>query len=156
MLQGFLSWKGKCSILNEDTILNNNLYNYLMEKRAEASIAQAAQVSDNRILDYARPSSATIISPRRNRNYSFAVIVGLGLPLLILILADFFNNKITEKSYIVKKTKVPVLGIIGHSVLKTELPVQEQPKFCHSRIIQGASHKPPVYIAWKWRKNNIN
>jgi tyrosine-protein kinase Etk/Wzc len=107
--------------------LNSSLFNYLMEKRAEASIAQAAQVSDNRILDYARSSAAIIMTPKKNKNYSIAILAGLGLPLMLFLIADFFNNKITDKTYIGKKTNVPILGSIGHSTIKTEIPVKEKP-----------------------------
>jgi tyrosine-protein kinase Etk/Wzc len=108
--------------------LSNDLYTFLMEKRAEASIARAASISDNRILDHARTSQASIISPKRKRNYTFALIFGLGIPFMIIILADFLNNKIPDKSYIDKNTNVPLLGSIGHNHLKSEIPVEENPK----------------------------
>jgi tyrosine-protein kinase Etk/Wzc len=108
--------------------LSNNLYTYLMEKRAEASIARAASISDNRILDYARTSQASIISPKQNRNYSFALILGLGIPFMLIIIADFLNNRVTDKSYLDKHTNVPLIGTIGHNHLNSEIPVEEKPK----------------------------
>jgi tyrosine-protein kinase Etk/Wzc len=108
--------------------LSNDLYTFLMEKRAEASIARAASISDNRILDQARTSHVSIISPKRNRNYAIALLLGLGLPFMIIVLADFLNNKITDKSYIDKNTNVPLLGSIRHNEIKSEIPVEENPK----------------------------
>ncbi len=107
--------------------LSNNLYNILMEKRADASIAQAAQVSDNRILDYAS-GNATIIRPKTQRNYLIAIFLGFALPFMIILLADFLNTRITDRSYIDQNTNVPLLGSIGHNILKTEIPVEEKPK----------------------------
>jgi tyrosine-protein kinase Etk/Wzc len=108
--------------------LSNDLYTYLMEKRAEASIARAASVSDSRILDQARTQQATIISPKKKRNYSVAFLLGLGIPFILMIVADFLNNKVPDKSYLDKHTNVPLLGCIGHNLLKSEIPVEEKPK----------------------------
>ncbi len=108
--------------------LNNELYTYLMEKRAEASIAKAANISDNRILDSARAEHATMVSPKRSRNYFLAFFAGFGLPVLLIILRDFFNTKIIDKSEIEHKTNVPVAGTIGHNRFPTEIPVHENPK----------------------------
>ena len=43
--------------------LNNTVYNYLLEKKAEAGIARASTVSDNRIIDYAQTFNSSRISP---------------------------------------------------------------------------------------------
>jgi tyrosine-protein kinase Etk/Wzc len=108
--------------------LSNDLYTFLMEKRAEATIARAASISDNRILDYARPSQVSLISPKRKRNYTFALLFGLGIPFMIIILADFLNNKVPDKNYIDKNTNVPVSVAVGHNHLNSEIPVEEKPK----------------------------
>ncbi len=108
--------------------LNNELYTYLMEKRAEASIAKAANISDNRILDSARPEHATMVSPKRSRNFFLAFFVGFGLPVLLIILRDFFNTKIVDQTEIESKTNVPVTGTIGHNRFPTEIPVHDNPK----------------------------
>ncbi len=47
---------------------------------------------------------------------------------MIILLADFLNTRITDKSYIDQNTNVPLLGSIGHNILKTEIPVEEKPK----------------------------
>ena len=108
--------------------LSNNLYNFLMEKRSEASIAQASNVSDNRIIDHARATQASIISPKVRQNYAMALIFGLGFPFLVILLADYLNTKIPDKSFVDKNTNVPILGSIGHNKFKTEIPVEEKPK----------------------------
>jgi uncharacterized protein involved in exopolysaccharide biosynthesis len=44
--------------------LNDQIYTYLLEKRAEAGIKQASNVPDAKVLDYARPEQAAMISPK--------------------------------------------------------------------------------------------
>ncbi|MGF1587439.1 MAG: polysaccharide biosynthesis tyrosine autokinase [Bacteroidales bacterium] len=117
--------------------LSNNLYTYLMEKRAEASIAKAASISDIRILDYARTSQVSLISPKVKRNYSFAFIFGLGIPFMLIIIAGFLKTKIPDKAYLEKNTNVPLLGSIGHNLLKSEIPVEENPKSAIAESFRG-------------------
>lgn len=108
--------------------LNNNLYTYLLQKRAEVGIARASNIADNRVLDYARAENAATISPKRSRNYMLSIVFGIGLPLIIIFLLDFFNNKIREKKDIENKTSVPILATIGHNSIDYEYPVFEKPR----------------------------
>lgn len=107
--------------------LNNTVYNYLLEKKAEAGIARASTVSDNRIVDYARPFNSSMIGPKAKQNYTMAFAFGLFIPLFLILLIDFLNNKIIDKKDIEKRTKAPVIGFISHNKLATEMPVIEKP-----------------------------
>lgn len=108
--------------------LSDNLYTYLREKRAEVGIIQASNVPDNKILDIARLNNATNIAPKKSVNYLIALILGIALPLFIIILRDFFNNKITDVKEIEEQTRIPILGNIGHNNKGTEQIVKEKPK----------------------------
>lgn len=107
--------------------LNNTVYNYLLEKRAEAGIAKASNVSDNRIIDYADQNNAARISPKTRQNYSMALILGLMVPALLIMLIDYLNNKVIDRRDIEKNTNVPMIGYIGHSKPGDILTVAESP-----------------------------
>jgi tyrosine-protein kinase Etk/Wzc len=107
--------------------LNNTVYTYLLEKRAEAGIAKASNVSDNRIIDRASQLSTIIIKPKTRKNLTVAFMLGLILPIILILLIDYFNDKIIDKSDIEKKTKTPVIGYISHNEIKSEIPVIEKP-----------------------------
>jgi tyrosine-protein kinase Etk/Wzc len=107
--------------------LNNTVYTFLLEKRAEAGIAKASRVSDNRTIDTANSFNAGRIKPRTQRNYMLAFILGLLLPAVAIVLIDLLNNKIIDKKDIEKITKTPILGYISHSNYSTEIPVVEKP-----------------------------
>jgi tyrosine-protein kinase Etk/Wzc len=107
--------------------INNTVYTYLLEKKSEAGIARASRISGNRIIDYAMPSGAVAISPQKNRNILIAIILGILVPAIFIFLADFLNDKIIDKKDIVKGTTVPVIGFVGHSDLKNEIPVFLKP-----------------------------
>ncbi len=117
--------------------LNNELYTYLMEKRAEASIAKAANISDNKVLDFARAENATMVTPKKNRNYFLALFAGLGLPVLLILLRDFFNTKINEISEIENKINLPIIGNISNNRFKTEIPVFVYPKSAIAESFRG-------------------
>jgi hypothetical protein len=55
-------------------------------------------------------------------------VLGAFIPFLIIILADYFNNKITTRSDIEAKTNTPILGVVGHNQKESELVVFESPK----------------------------
>ncbi len=93
--------------------LSDATYNYLMEKRAEAGIAMASNVPDHKIVDRAR--STGVVAPNTQRNYTFAFILGLGAPLVVLVLFNFFDNRIHEKKEVTDIVDFPVLGVIPHN-----------------------------------------
>lgn len=107
--------------------INNTVYTFLLEKRAEAGIAKASNVPDNRIIDSAGYYSSEMIRPKKKQNLLFAVLFGLLVPGLCIVLIDYLNNKIIDKTDIEKGTTAPILGFISHNSLKTEIPVLENP-----------------------------
>ena len=107
--------------------VNNTVYTFLLEKRAEAGIAKASTVSDNRIIDRAGSYSISQIKPKERQNMMLAIILGLLFPVMGIILIDYFNNKIIDKKDIERGTQAPVIGFVSHNTLKTEMPVAEKP-----------------------------
>jgi uncharacterized protein involved in exopolysaccharide biosynthesis len=103
--------------------LNNTVYTYLLEKRAESGIARASNVSDNRIIDYASIFSSGLIKPKTRYNNIIALILGFALPIVSLVLIDYFNDKVIDKRDVERRTKVPVIGYISHIEGKSEIPV---------------------------------
>lgn len=106
--------------------LRENLYTYLLEKRAEAGIAKASNISDNLIVDYAKKGK--LIFPKKTQNYSYAVGLGFFFPLGFLLLFHYLNNKIMDQIQLKSILKIPLLGTIGFSEKNTNLLVAEHPK----------------------------
>lgn len=106
--------------------LRENLYTYLLEKRAEAGIAKASNVPDNNIVDYAK--RGVLIYPKKTQNYSYALGFGFFLPLGILLLFHYLNNRIMDQVQLKNLLKIPLLGTIGYSDKDTNLLVAEHPR----------------------------
>jgi tyrosine-protein kinase Etk/Wzc len=107
--------------------INNTVYTYLLEKRAETGIARASNVSDNKIIDEAEIFNAIQISPRPGSNNLKALILGLLVPALIIALLYYFNNRVIDNGDIIRKTKVPIIGYISHNENIKEIPVIDKP-----------------------------
>lgn len=106
--------------------LRENLYTYLLEKRAEAGIAKASNVSDNSIMDYAKLD--TLVFPKKNNNYIMALALGLFIPFGFFALRDYFDNRIRDQRDLKRNFMIPQLGIIGQSQKGTNMIVLEHPK----------------------------
>ena len=113
--------------IQRDLDLNSTVYNFLLEKKAEAGIARASRVSDSRVIDAADAWNASLIRPRNRQNYMMALILGLMLPAIAIVLIDLMNNKVIDKKDIERATGAPRLGFISHSSHGSELPVTEKP-----------------------------
>jgi tyrosine-protein kinase Etk/Wzc len=111
-----------------DFDIDNKVYSYLLEKRAETGIARASNVSDNEVIDYANINNAAQIYPKPRANNIKAVLFGLLVPGIIMFLLYYLNNKIIDNSDIIRKTSVPIIGYISHSKDVKEIPVTENPK----------------------------
>lgn len=112
--------------LNRLYTLSESLFLILMEKRAEASITKASNTSDVVIVN--PPKVGGAITPKTNRNYMLALFLGLGLPIGLILLFDYFNDKVKFKEDIEKNTSIPFLGVIGHNKNKTNLVVHKAPR----------------------------
>ena len=117
--------------------VNDQIYTYLLQKRAEAAIARASNVSDNKILDSARPDNTSLTAPKSKSNYMIGLLIGIFFPFGLLILLDLLNNKITSRNEIESRTSIPVISIIGHSIGKGDVPVFENPKSSLSESFRG-------------------
>ncbi|MEN2283862.1 polysaccharide biosynthesis tyrosine autokinase [Algoriphagus sp. SE2] len=106
--------------------LRESLYTYLLEKRAEAGIAMASNVSDNSILDPAK--RGTLIFPKKQQNYGLAVVLGFLIPFGFIVVRDIFDDTIKDQRDLKKNFMIPQLGIIGYSQKETNQVVLEHPK----------------------------
>jgi len=107
--------------------LKEEIYNELLQKRNEASIVKASNVSDLKIIDKAKDIGQAPVAPNRKINYLIALLVGLILPTLFILIKFLLDNKIHDISEIEELTETPVLGQIYHYNKQGNLPVKEEP-----------------------------
>lgn len=92
--------------------VEEQLYAFLLQKREEAAVTLASNIPDSRTIVRARGLGP--VSPKSKVIWTIAFIIGLIVPLVIMLLLDFLNNKVGDSSEVEQKTRVPLLGIISH------------------------------------------
>ena len=75
--------------------LTDAIYTFLLQKRSEAQITQASNLSDNEVVDAAKGDSSPVF-PKKSLNYIIAIILGIILPIIYILGKDYFNDKIME------------------------------------------------------------
>ncbi|MDI1254486.1 MAG: polysaccharide biosynthesis tyrosine autokinase [Flavobacterium sp.] len=108
--------------------LTSNIYNTFMEKRSEANIVKASNVSDIHFIDSAKDVGGGLVGPKTGVNYILALFLGFLLPLLFVFGIFFVNNSIQNTDDIAKLTSLPLIGVIGKKNNDSNLSVFEKPK----------------------------
>jgi tyrosine-protein kinase Etk/Wzc len=90
------------------------IYNSLLTKKEEAAIALASTISNTKILQDAL-SIPVPVKPNRNAVRLLALIMGILVPVIIIIIIELLNDKITSRNDIEKLTDATILGEVGHS-----------------------------------------
>ena len=94
--------------------LNDAIYNYLLEKRAEAKISQASNLPDNMVIEPAKMVGTGPFFPNRRKNYLFGFVLGFALPFGFYLLKSILNDKLNHQDDMGSLTAAPVLGNILH------------------------------------------
>lgn len=106
--------------------LNDQLYTFLLETRAEQEMQKASNMADSEVIDPANVSTAGMVSPNSAKAYFIALFVGFIIPLFIILLNFLFDNKLKYED-IRKITDIPVVGDIPHHIEKTNTVVLDNP-----------------------------
>ena len=87
------------------------LYLMLLQKREENAIALAATANNAKIIDEAIADD-TPVSPKGKMIYLIALVLGIGIPVVIIYLIELTKFKIEGRADVEKLTSVPVVGDI--------------------------------------------
>jgi capsular exopolysaccharide synthesis family protein len=93
--------------------VTEGLYLYLLQKREEFAIS----ASSSNVSIYKQIDSATGIGPvepNKTNFYILSAFLGLLLPIGYISLSEILNEKISTKSDITSRTRLPIIGELGH------------------------------------------
>jgi len=108
--------------------LTNELYTFLLQKKAEINITLASSIPDVQVIDIARPETVSVVGVGRITILILGLIFGFSLPVAYILFVDFFDNRIRTQTDLEKNNNVPILGNIIHNTSKSDLIVHENPK----------------------------
>lgn len=117
--------------------LNDNIYTEFLQKRNEAEIVKASNLSDIHFIDSAKDIGGGLIGPKTSANYILALFLGILVPLMFVIAIFFINNSIQNTEDISKLTEMPIIGVIGVNKDAASLAVFEKPKSALSEAFRG-------------------
>lgn len=108
--------------------LTNEIYTFLLQKRAETNIALASSTSDVRIIESASPDTAVQIGLTQKMIFPIGFILGLIFPAGVILLINFFDTRIRTQEDVENNTQLPIVGNIMHSNDTSDLTVFNNPK----------------------------
>jgi len=106
--------------------LNDELYTFLLETRAEQEMQKASNRSDSEVIDPADERFSMMVAPNPTKIYFMGLLAGFGVPFIILFLSFLLNNKIKEDD-LNKITWMPVVGHIPLSAGKINKTIFDSP-----------------------------
>ena len=91
--------------------VNEMVYEYLLQKKAETAILKSSTIADAKILDSARENSAPI-KPKRKLIVIVGLILGLIVGIALAFLREFLVYTVQNVEDIEKLTSLPMYGVI--------------------------------------------
>jgi len=107
--------------------INEGIYTFLLQRRAEAAISKASSTASSKIIERSVPSDIPI-APKPMQNMAVAIVMGLFLPIGIITVKDFLNNKIHDVRELEKELEMPLMARIGNNKNRTNLVVLKEPR----------------------------
>jgi len=131
--------------------LSDNIYNTFLQKRSEADIVKAANLSDIHFIDPAKDIGVGLVGPKTSVNYILALFLGILIPLIFIFGIFFINNSIQNTDDISKLTQIPIIGVIGLSKEISELAVFNRPKSALSESFRAIRSS----LQFLYKKQNL-
>ena len=107
--------------------LNNSIYTYLLQKKAEAAITLSSNYPDYEVLEPAREITSKVIKPKTVFNYLIALFLALFLPTLYILIINFLNDKVSSTYDLEQIIDKSAFGIIYANNKNIEAVVKESP-----------------------------
>ncbi len=117
--------------------LNNELYTFLLQRRAEAEITKASNNPDGQILDPTDRGIALLLGPILAINIVVGLFGGLFIALVIVVVRELMSEKLGELEDISRRLDVSIVGSVVFSRYKTEMPVFEFPRSALAESFRG-------------------
>lgn len=107
--------------------IKNQLYVYLLSKKEETAISDAATIADSRLIDSARSSLRPVKPVKRNIILVFALL-GIVVPVIVIWIIDQLYDKIRSKEEIEKNVLAPFLGDISYLEQSSKIVMTKKSK----------------------------
>jgi tyrosine-protein kinase Etk/Wzc len=117
--------------------LNNELYTFLLQRRAEAEISKASNNPDAQILDPTDSQIAVLLGPILFINLFIGLFGGLFIAVVFVVVKELSSELLTDIEDITKRLDVAVVGTISNNKHNTEMPVLVYPRSAITESFRG-------------------
>jgi len=117
--------------------LNNDLFTFLLRKRAEIGIARASNSPEATVLDLAQFDSAVFLGPKKIQIFLIGLLAGLAVPLGFIFLGIYLDKTLKDPGQVTSQSDLSVIGSILVNRFKTELPVLGHPNSAVTESFRG-------------------
>ena len=107
---------------------NEKNYSFLVEKRNEAAIALATNITDKKVVDPAKQSGAGPSAPKPLVVGLLALLAGLFLPAAFVLMQEKTNRRVQSKEDLARLTSIPLLGVIPHGTTEEKQTMLHDPR----------------------------
>lgn len=108
--------------------LNNEIYTFMLQKRAEIDISLAGATPEVQIIDAARLETTDPVGLPRLIKILLGLFVGILLPAIYLLIKHMIADTIELQEDVDKDNQLPILGNVIHSTSNSDTPVYENPR----------------------------
>lgn len=115
---------------------NDNVYNFLLEKRAEAGIAIASNSLEKTVVDKPYQVGDGPASPNSRLIFLLAIFGGFGIAIGLIVVRDILNENIITQEDLEEYTKIPFVGTISHANKREQATI-----VAHARSAVGESFR---------------
>jgi tyrosine-protein kinase Etk/Wzc len=113
--------------IQREYTLNETIYNFLLQRRAEAAISMASSSASNKIVEYAQ-AAAEPIKVRATAIYLIAIAAGFLIPFTIIAAITVMDKRIKDPKELEESLAVPLLGKIAKNRTESSLAVLLEPR----------------------------
>jgi len=106
--------------------LNDELYTFLLEIRAEQEMQKASNRSDSEVIDPADARFSSLVSPNIMKLGIIALLGAFGMTFLVVYLNLLYSKKLKDED-IRKFSELPVVGNVPHNTRKINAVVFDDP-----------------------------
>ncbi len=99
--------------LRRQITVKEALYIFLLQKKYDAELSIAGVVGDSRVVDGAHDTG--VVKPQASQIKMFAILIGIFLPVIIMLLLDFFDTRINDRQEVDNGTHAPILGELSYT-----------------------------------------
>lgn len=123
--------------LKTNSDFNEKNYSFLVEKRSEAAIALATNMTDKKVVDPAKQTGQGPSAPKPLLVGLLALLAGLLLPAGLVLMQDRTNRRVQSKKDLARLTSIPLLGIIPHGTAEDKLSMLHDPRSAISEAFRS-------------------